>query len=136
MRVDGSLFAQRFETRPVMGPGGALHFSFFDYALEIVASGGYYVTPDDPTESWNIRVDARVNLPLGVLPVRPYIGVGIDRTTDEGIRTASGDAIAGIHLRIPFGPSVLPFAEAAYRAAPRLEDFRFRAGLRFQFTRP
>lgn len=134
MRVDGSLFAQRFEDRPVYGPGAGLHFSFFNYALELVASGGWYHTPDDPVESWNVRMDWRVNLPTGVLPLRPYLGGGIDRTIDEGVRTTSALAVGGFYLRM--GNRIHPFAEATYRAAPQLEDFRFRAGLRFQFMRP
>lgn len=136
MRVDGSLFAQRFEDRPVYGPGAGIHFSFFDYALELTASGGWYHTPDDPVESWNVRLDWRVNLPVGALPLRPYIGGGIDRTIDEGVRTTSALAVGGLYLRAPFGNRIHPFVEATYRAAPSLEDFRFRAGLRFQFMRP
>ncbi|MBO6577046.1 MAG: hypothetical protein JJ896_15240 [Rhodothermales bacterium] len=134
MRVDGSLFAQRFESRPVYGPGAGFHFSFFNYALELVASGGYYHTPADETESWNVRVDWRVNLPTGISPIRPYVGGGVDRTIDDGIRTTSGVAVAGFYLRL--GDRIHPFGEAWYRAAPQLEDFRFRAGLRFQFLPP
>lgn len=135
VRVDGSLFAQKFDTRPVYGPGGAVHFSFFDYALEIVASGGYYHTPDERTESWNVRLDTRVNLPTGNTRVRPYIGVGLDRTVDAGVRTTTGAALGGLYLNL-LSHRVHPFAEAWYRSAPNLDDFRFRAGLRFQFLDP
>lgn len=135
VRIDGTLFAQKFDTRAVYGPGGGLHFSFFDYALEIVASGGFYHTPDDGTESWNVRVDTRLNLPTGRAPVRPYIGLGLDRTVDDGVRTTSGAALGGVYLNI-LSDRVHPFAEAWYRSAPKLDDFRFRAGLRFQFLDP
>ena len=134
MRVDGSLFGQRFETRPVYGPGGALHFSFWDYAVEVVASGGYYVTPESPAESWNVRVDSRINLPTGHFPIRPYIGFGVDRTVDEGDRTTSGAALGGAYFRLR--DRFFPFAEGWYRTAPDLEDFRFRFGVRIQFLSP
>jgi hypothetical protein len=136
MRADGSLFLQRFDDRPVYGPGAGLHFSFFNYAVELVASGGYYHTPDDPKETWNVRMDMRVNLPAGALPLRPYLGGGLDRTIDAGVRTTSALAVGGFYLRAPIGNRIHPFVEATYRAAPGLEDFRFRAGLRFQFVRP
>ncbi len=135
MFVDGSLFAQRFEKRPVYGPGGALHFAFYNYALELVASGGYYVTPDNSSESWDVRIDARINLPSLIL-LRPYVGGGFARSVTESVKTSTGVVMAGTYLGFLLGRRIHPFVEGEYRAAPVLGDFRFRAGLRFQFRDP
>jgi hypothetical protein len=135
MRVDGSLFAQRFEKRPVYGPGGALHFSFYNYAFELTASGGYYVTPADTLESWDVRIDARLNLPSLSL-IRPYVGVGMDRAIDEDRKRNTGVVVGGAYLGFGFGRRIHPFVEGVYRAAPALQNFRFRAGLRIQFLDP
>ncbi len=135
MFVDGALFAQRFEKRPVYGPGAALHFAFYNYALELVVSGGYYVTPENSSDSWDVRLDSRVNLPSLYL-IRPYAGVGYARTVTENTKTSTGIVVAGTYLGFLLGRRIHPFLEGEYRAAAALGDFRFRAGLRFQFRDP
>jgi hypothetical protein len=132
--LDASLHTAWLQESDVYGVGGAVHFVFSGYALEIVPYGGYYFADDDSTSSWSMGLDGRVNLPaLG--PLRPYGGAGVVRLRQQDDSKWFFNAAAGAYLRIR-GDRVFPFVEAAHRPGDDLNPWRFQAGLRFIMREP
>jgi len=127
--LDASVHTAWLQETDVYGTGGAIHFVFSEYALEIVPYSTQYFASDDTTTSWSIGLDGRLNLPaLG--PIRPYGAVGAVRLRQQDASEWFFSAAGGAYLRVR-GDRIFPYVEAAHRPGDALNPWRFRAGLRF-----